>query len=106
MRLGQKAAFSRIDKTAGCEKEIRPEICYYVQGREGRKKVFAFSFLFFFTLFNHQDLPQIPSHPLSSRPPPDGQTSRQLMIKRVGGLLPGGQGLFKAHRLGFLCKGN
>lgn len=75
MRLGQKAAFSRIDKTAGCEKEIRPEICYYVQGREGRKKVFAFSFLFFFfTLFNHQDLPQIPSHPL---PPGRLPTSRR-----------------------------
>lgn len=36
----------------------------------------------------------------------NGQTNRQLMIKRVGGLLPGGQGLFKAYRSGFLCKGN
>lgn len=31
---------------------------------------------------------------------------RHLMIMRVGGLLPKGQGCFKAYRLGFLCKGN
>lgn len=72
MRLGQKAAFSRIDKTAGCEKEIRPEICYYVQGREGRKKVFAFSFLFFFfllclTIKIFPRYPAIPFLPAASR---------------------------------------
>lgn len=51
MRIGEKAAFSWIDKTARCEKEIRPKICY-VQNREGKEKVLLHLFIYF-TLFNH-----------------------------------------------------
>lgn len=41
-------------------------------------------------------IPPLPSICLSARGVAlSGQTNRQPMIKRVGGLLPGGQGLFK-----------
>lgn len=73
MRLGQKAAFSRIDKTAGCEKEIRPGICYYVQGREGRKKVFTFSFLFFLLCLTIKIFPRYPAIPFPPGRLPTGR---------------------------------
>lgn len=48
--------------------------------------------------------------PLPARPVPgvalSGQTNRQLMMKRVGGLLPGGQGLFKHIDQDSYAKGN